>query len=150
MRCLHPHCPLPGPNHPADWPAAIAALQQEGVFLRQADITRFQQLVPNLGPLVAGANPAPVAWNGTPATWERLREACPCLCTQIDNDLSANAIVHLCETTIGSIVTEANVEAGFTAQHPAQFTYPPLRAYGNAGAVSQAFCRAVLLAAGLQ
>jgi hypothetical protein len=91
-----------------------------------------------------------VIWNGSPTVWERLREACPCLCAQIDGDLSANSILHLCEVTIGQTVTAANVEQAFTVQHPAQFRFSPVRSYGNAGAISQSFCRAVLLDAGLQ
>lgn len=106
-------------------------------------------MVPNLGPL--GTPPIearPQIANDD--LWRRLRKACPCLVAQMDNRASADAVVHLCEVTMGQPVTCANVVQAFRVQYPpGQFLYPPVQRNVTAGEVSQAFCRAVLIAAGV-
>lgn len=148
MECLHPHCPMRPAGHPQTWQDTVAVLRQRRVIRRTQDANDFLAMSAALGPLgqaPAGARPT-IRGAGL---WKRLREACPCLVTQMDNKPSADAIVHLCEVTIGTPVTGINVEAAFTVQHPAAYRFPPAMPYTNAGAVSQAFCRALLIQAGL-
>lgn len=149
MDCLHPHCPMaPAVGHPATWADAIAILRQCRVLRRPQDAVDLMAMTGAFGPLNAPAA-VPIPTIPSADLWKRLRAACPCLVTQVDNKPSADSIVHLCEITLGARVTGANVVQAFGVQHPANFLYPPVQDYTNAGQVSQAFCRAVLIEAGL-
>lgn len=77
----------------------------------------------------------------------RLLELCPCLYNQIDTPCSARGVVHLCEVTLGTRVTAANVHDAFDIQHPAtgnSFSYRPCRPATKGGDVMESLCSEVL------
>jgi hypothetical protein len=143
MRCFHPDCPM-APGQFPDWQAAASAILAAG------------RLIPRDVSLIGAALkdcPSPGTRIDSPtlsgaALW-RLLAACPCLYTQLDRGATADAVVHLCEITLGQRVISANVEQAFAVQYPPTFKIPPARKYENAGAVSEALCAEVLTNEGL-
>jgi hypothetical protein len=133
------------PGQFPDWHAAATAMYTAGLLIIRD--------VASVGQALAGCPPpgTRIARPGlTAAALGRLLSACPCLYSQIDVDPTADAVVHLCEITLGARITSMNVELAFAVQHPAKFTIPPVRAYANAGAISEALCAEVLENAGLK
>lgn len=143
LRCLHPRCPMgqgaPDWEHVVDLPelrvrrgdraALLASLN--GHFLR-----------PPSNPLML--SPAPTA-NG--ALLRRLVQLCPCLSNQFDYPVSASAVVHLCELTLGHRIGPASVQAAFEVQHPRNrnWRYPPNRVpEAGVGDISELLCSDLL------
>jgi len=84
---------------------------------------------------------------------KRLLEWAPCLYTQLNIRTSADAIVHLCEITLGAKIVSANVHDAFVIQHPNDttktFSIAPQFWSGNPGDISEALCSEVLTNEGL-
>jgi hypothetical protein len=81
------------------------------------------------------------------ATLQRILELCPCLYAQINLQVTARAVVHLCEVTLRKQIDSANVEAAFGVQHPGtseSFSHPPLMEGAGGGDIMEALCSEVL------
>lgn len=118
---------------PRDRPAALAALGA-------------------CGPLGAASPHRPAALPHT-AYFGRILALCPCLYAQIDVKVSAPAIVHLCEVTIGARIDSTNVYQAFQIQHPnlpgTPFLHPPRVNEAGGGDIMEALCAEVLTNHGL-
>jgi hypothetical protein len=83
----------------------------------------------------------------------RLLQFIPCLYTQLDYPTSADAIVHLCEITLGNEIKAANVYDAFIIQNPSDlsktFLINARQHRGVAGDISEALCSEVLTNEGL-
>jgi hypothetical protein len=143
MECFHPDCPMT-PGRFADWQAAANAMQAAGL-LSSRDIAQVGAALADCPPLGTEIDRPALS----EATLSRLLGACPCLYTQIDRRATADAVVHLCEITLGERIVSINVERAFAVQYPAVFAIPPRQNYGNAGAISEALCAEVLTNEGL-
>lgn len=141
MDCLHPHCPTGrGAKswdevvdfpllkvREADKPALLAALKKD-----------FNALS---SPAIAKPKPAQNS-----ALVNRLLRLCPCLFNQIELPASAEAIVHLCEISLGVTITSTNVYDAFLVQYPKKerFAFPPLKGCKIGGTVMEMLCSEVL------
>lgn len=87
------------------------------------------------------------------ALLERLLAITPCLVNQANVQVSARAVVHLCELTLEGRITAANVEQAFLVQHPKKgpsFAFPAVRTFtGGGGMVMELLCSDVLASAGI-
>ncbi|WFU31301.1 hypothetical protein QA635_32790 [Bradyrhizobium brasilense] len=141
MDCLHPHCPA---GHGAkSWKDVV-----ESPLLRARKGDKpvlLAALAKDFGPLssppYARMLPVPNA-----ALIERLVRLCPCLFNQLDLAATAEAIVHLCEISLGAIITSANVYDAFQVQYPGResFAFPPVKGSAIGGTVMEMFCSEVL------
>lgn len=142
MQCLHPYCPTG--NGANSW--------QEVVDLPALKVRKAER-----EPLLAAlhkdfgnlASPAvqqakPIANN---ALVNRLLRLCPCLFNQLKLAATPQAVVHLCEITLGQKITSANVYEAFLAQYPEKETYkfPPLEPCVSGGSVMEMLCSEVLV-----
>lgn len=78
---------------------------------------------------------------------EKLLELCPCLVNQLDSSVSAGAVVHLCELTLGARISSANIGKAFAIQHPKgrAWRYPPSRVpKAGVGEISELLCSDLL------
>ena len=84
---------------------------------------------------------------------KRLLAIAPCLVNQADVMVSARAVIHLCELTLGRPITGMNVEQAFLVQHPKKgpgFAFRPVRKFsGGGGTVMELLCSEVLSSAGI-
>lgn len=118
MKCMHPHCGMPGAH--STW-ADVAA--HPWMRVKPADQTAFAAaLAASFGPLAT-----PAAARSVPAmTKSRLKALlllCPCLYNQIDIAASPRGVVHFCEMTLGTAINSSNVYDAFQAQHPGTGTF---------------------------
>src|SRR5256885_2156959 len=100
MICLHPNCPM---GHGlSDWNAVA---NDQRIMARRSEIPTLVRNLNSLGALgVAGTSPT-----NNKELLIRLLLWCPCLFTQLSSKVTARAIVHLCEITLGDIINSANV-----------------------------------------
>jgi hypothetical protein len=61
-------------------------------------------------------------------TIDRLVRLCSCLFNQLDLAATAEAIVHLCEISLGAMITSANVYDANQVKYPGRenFAFPPI------------------------
>jgi hypothetical protein len=149
MLCLHPFCPMGSPT--SSWAEVLdlPAMKLSAGVMKSALLAELDGLFGE-GP----SNPAKPRKlpNTAAATSRRLLRLCPCLYNQVDEKPSARAIVHLCELTLGSRITDANVNKAFAIQHPKApgWSYPPARSFqGAGGTVMELLCSEVLNSAGM-
>jgi hypothetical protein len=141
MRCMHPHCPV---GHGAkNWEEVV-----DSPVLRARKIDKpilLAALNKDFGalasPAVAKSLPIPNA-----ALIDRLVRLCPCLFNQLALAASAEAVVHLCEISLGTVIKSANVYDAFQVQYPGRetFSFPPLKGSVIGGTVMEMFCSEVL------
>lgn len=140
MRCLHPHCPMGGGL--SDWGSVLDLPE---LRIRRRDKIALRGALAACGPL-AGRVTFDPALTST-AAFHRLAIACPCLYAQIAVKVTARAVVHLCEVTLGRRVTSSNVCDAFDIQHPAKgppFAHPPVVPGAAGGDIMEALCSEVL------
>lgn len=149
MLCLHPYCPLGSPV--SSW---AETLDRPELKVRSGP--EKSALLANLNSLFGAGPSKPAIPRSEPtavkAVMERLLQYCPCLYNQIDRPPSAKAIVHLCELSVGSRITDANVVEAFKVQHPKApgWAYPPARNFqGMGGTIMELLCSEVLTSAGI-
>ncbi|KUJ85958.1 hypothetical protein AVO45_03005 [Ruegeria marisrubri] len=97
-------------------------------------------------PPAAGATrrPAPTT---VKSHLETLLDLCPCLVNQMDAPVSARAVVHLCELTLGARISSANIGQAFAIQRPSRrkWRYPPFRVpKAGVGDISELLCSDLL------
>lgn len=99
----------------------------------------------NLPPgAIAAALPVPTRVR---CHFKALLNRCPCLVTQLDSPVSASAVVHLCELTLGTRISSANIGQAFAIQHPngRAWRYPPFRVpTASVGEISELLCSDLL------
>ncbi len=145
MECLHPHCPMPT-RAITSWKDTVEKLDNRSDFtLRRQDKEPLLTWLNGIDGLGKAHIVDP--YTGNKALFERLLACCPCLYTQINIKVTADATVHLCETTLQQKITGNNVEQAFLIQHTAQpgFTYPPIDRPEHPGHIAEAFCREILI-----
>lgn len=110
---------------------------------------------------MAPANPATLAPVPTTvkALLRRLIDLCPCLVNQTDVTVipevtvQAKHVVHLCELTLRTSITSANVEDAFEVQHPNRgpaWAFPPAGTVSaEVGSIMELLCSEVLTNSGL-
>ncbi|WP_441242753.1 hypothetical protein [Tardiphaga sp. 768_D3_N2_1] len=141
MKCLHPYCPngqgAASWDEVVDSPELKARKDDKPVLLAalKADFGALTS-VP-----VAKALPVP-----NQALVSRLLHLCPCLFNQIDVPATAEAIVHLCEITLGTTINASNVYDAFLVQYPKKetFKFPPIEGCRIGGTVMEMLCSEVL------
>lgn len=141
MICLHPHCPAgrgaKSWDEVVDSPELKVSKAHKPVLLAA--------LKKDFGPLSspAVAKPKPVT---NAALVSRLLRLCPCLFNQIELPATAEAIVHLCEISLGADITASNVYDAFLVQYPDKetFKFPPLKGCRIGGTVMEMLCSEVL------
>lgn len=146
MRCLHPHCRIPGPA--STWADVAAHPLMKVRPAEQAALAADLQA--RFGPLTAPAAPVqPPAM--TVSRIRALLTLCPCLFNQIAIAPNARAVVHFCEMTLGKPVTSANVYDAFTVQLPGKLAFSPPFAEPprNGGTIMEMLCSEVLSNEGL-
>lgn len=141
MECLHPHCPRS--RGLASWGEVVT---HPSLKIRLADRARILAALNTCGDLgTFGAVPQDVL--GT-AAFRRVLTAAPCLYSQLPVKVTARAVVHLCEITLGCDIVSSNVYEAFKIQHPTRnhvsFTYPPLNSGAAGGDIMEALCSEVL------
>lgn len=147
MLCMHPFCPLRQPSG-----AWIDVVAEPTLNLQPGDrSTIAADLTARFGPLTSpGIAQKPLGLSR--GKLKTLLKLCPCLFNQIDIAVTARGIVHLCEVTLGSPITSANVHDAFFVQHPKTgppFKFPPLKTAGSGGTIMEILCSEVLASAGL-
>lgn len=89
----------------------------------------------------------------TTAAFQRVLQLCPCLFSQVPIRVTARAVAHLCEVTLGKRITSENVYDAFEIQHPRiaeqQFLYPPIEPGAGGGDIMETLCAEVLTNHGL-
>lgn len=141
MRCLHPKCPMK-----SGLPSWDLVVDSNDVSARLVDRARLLATLNTCeGPGTIGyVDPQLV---GT-AAFQRVLQSSPCLYSQLPVRVTARAVVHLCEVTLGSRITSANVYEAFEIQHPnvasRPFLYPPIEAGAGGGDIMEALCAEVL------
>lgn len=146
MICLHPYCPIG--NGLASWQDVV-------------NDARLKVRAGERGALLANLNAARLNVIGNPYAFQvqnqallgRMLKWMPCLHTQINEPTSADAIVHLCEITLGARINSANLYNAFVIQNPSDlsktFTVNAQLHMGVAGDISEALCSEVLTNEGL-
>lgn len=147
MNCLHPACPLG--TGAEDWESVLASPHVRATGDVRASLLRELDSVGQLGEVVEGF---PVG-DFSPALIRRLFAACPCLYAQVPLRVSAEAVVHLCEVTLGQVINSSNVCLAFEIQHPGKpessYAFPPLVPGAGGGDIMEALCSATLVSAGV-
>jgi len=142
MECLHPKCPLGGDA--STWTEVLASTRLELNAEQQRRFARELGSPTDIGNRLDGV-PAQSLMS---QPFGRLLELCPCLYAQLPVKVSAKAIVHLCEVTIGTRIVSSNVVRAFEIQHPKKpwspFKHPPRQAGAGGGDVMEALCGEVL------
>jgi hypothetical protein len=121
MRCLHPHCPAGRGARSweelLDSPLLKARKIDKPVLLS----TLNKDFGPLSSPAVAKNIPVPNA-----ALIDQLVRTCPSPVQLARSGSHAEAIVHLCEISLGTTITSANVYDAFRVQYPGRekFAYP--------------------------
>lgn len=141
MRCLHPHCPTnkgaTSWKEVVDSPLLKATKADKAVLLAALDT--------NFGKLTSPAAPKakPVA---NTALVDRLLRLCPRLFNQLEVAATPEAVVHLCEISLGQEINSANVYDAFLVQYPGKetYTFPPLKPSISGGSVMEMLCSEVL------
>lgn len=141
MNCRHPYCPMG--HGAADWKEVV---NSDALRARQADKT---ELLANLSAFRTPATPSVRLPSPTSnsALRRRLLHLCPCLYNQIDTVCSPAGVIHLCELTLKTQITSANVSAAFDIQHPDKsppFLFEPSQPCNNAGGIMENLCSEVL------
>lgn len=155
MRCLHPHCPANAHTH--DWNDVVQSAELKARPIDRPNLLAELNANFNSPPTNPSA-PAPVPTH-TKALLKRLIDLCPCLVNQTDVTtvpkvtVQAQHVVHLCELTLGTSITSANVEDAFEVQHPNRgpnWAYPPAGAVSaEVGSIMEMLCSEVLTNSGL-
>lgn len=140
MKCLHPQCPM---GHGcSSWDEVLSS---ESVNVRPRDRAVFETFLDGLGPPGAGA---PGLDRLPKDPLNRLLKACPCLFTQLDVQVTAPAVVHLCEITLEARIDSTNVEQAFRIQNPREnqttFSIPPVTSGAGGGNIMEYLCSEVL------
>jgi hypothetical protein len=141
MICLHPHCPTG--RGAKNWDEVVdLPLLKVGKADRPVLLSALKK---DYGALSspAVAKPKPVT---NAALISRLLRLCPCLFNQIELPATAEAIVHLCEISLGKNIASANVYDAFLVQYPGKqkFKFPPLKGSAIGGTVMEMLCSEVL------
>lgn len=145
MICLHPHCPRG--QGAASW---LDVVSHPAARIRATDRSRLLSALAACGPLSGRVALAPDL--AATAPFARLLDLCPCLYAQIDVRVSARAVVHLCEVTLGTSINSANVHDAFLIQYPGQpppFRFSPISPGASGGDIMEALCSEVLTNHGL-
>jgi hypothetical protein len=141
MHCFHPHCPAG--NGAGSWDEVVDLPLLKAGKLEK--LMLLAALKKDFGPLASPAIAKPVP-TGNAALVTRLLRLCPCLFNQIERPASAESIVHLCEISLGTNITAANVYDAFLVQYPNKetFTFPPLVGSATSGTIMEMLCSEVL------
>jgi hypothetical protein len=141
MHCYHPHCPAG--NGAASWEEVVDLPSLKAGKLEK--LVLLAALKADFGPLASPAVAKPLPTSNA-ALVSRLLRLCPCLFNQIEKPASAEAIVHLCEISLGTNITAANVYAAFLVQYPKKetFKFPPLVGSVIGGTIMEMLCSEVL------
>lgn len=82
------------------------------------------------------------------ALLNRLLKHCPCLFTQIEETITADGVVHLCEIALNARIDSENVQEAFKIQHPGDgdygFKHVPLVPGAGVGSITEGLCSEVL------
>lgn len=148
MLCLHPHCPMSAGAHTwsdvLDLPVFKLKAGEKTALLD--DLNNRFSTPPSNPP---NLRPAPLARPGVLLT---LLDHCPCLFNQIDIGPTARVVIHLCELSLGTKITDQNVTDAFKVQHPKSLAwkYPPTKPFaGMGGTVMELLCSEVLTNSGI-
>jgi hypothetical protein len=146
MECLHPSCPVGSKN--SNWDDV---LELPELRIGSAAKVALKALLSQCGQLGARALPLPVGNISAPLI--RVLRKCPCLYTQLDLKVTAAAVVHLCEVTLGAKITSSNVYQAFQVQHPGiktpAFLHPPAKEGASGGDIMELLCSEVLQNSGV-
>ncbi len=146
MECLHPFCPV-GSNA-LGW---SDVLDQPDLRIGAKAKADLLPLLAQCGPLGALDVPLPVPKVSKALT--RVLKRCPCLYTQLDLKVTAAAVVHLCEVTLGAKITSANVYQAFQVQHPnvaePAYMHAPAQHGAAGGDIMESLCSEVLQNSGV-
>lgn len=142
MQCLHPYCPTG--NGAKSWKEVVDLPTMK---VKSADKAALVAVLDkHFGKLASPAvpKPKPIAID---AVVDRLLRHCPCLFNQLQLAATPEAVVHLCEITLGKKITSSNVYDAFLVQYPKKETYkyPPLEPCVSGGAVMEMLCSEVLV-----
>lgn len=151
MECLHPFCPMG--TGALNWAVVAEQAIPSGARKRpQAIADLVTALDRDFG--LAPGNQAKNMSKPTIviAHFKALLDLCPCLVTQIDIPVSAQAVVHLCELTLGAPISSDNIGKAFAIQHPKSrnWRYPPFRKpTAGVGDISEFLCSDLLANEGI-
>lgn len=145
MECLHPFCPMG--SRFEDW---SQVLEEPILAVSPADGDQLLRLLNGIGSNFG----VPHDFNlGNNALLNRLLKLSPCLFTQLEEKVTAEGIVHLCEITLGGKIDSENVQDAFVVQHPSRdelyFRFPPLVPGAGVGSITEGLCSEVLCNEGL-
>lgn len=142
MECLHPKCPLGSSAN--TWEQALA---NPRLHLGPEHLRRFAQALGSPTDVSHALDTVP-AQIFVSRRFRCVLELCPCLYAQLPVRVSAKAVVHLCEVTLGTRIVSSNVVQAFEIQHPKRpdtpFRHPPRQAGAGGGEVMEALCGEVL------
>lgn len=132
-------------NGAASWAEVISS---DAANIKPAKRPEIEAHLAAYGPLAnAIANPVAPAIIKT-AAFQRILDLAPCLFAQIDEKVTAAGVVHLCEVTLNTTITSANVFNAFEVQHPTiplvPFLFPPIQPGAAGGDIMEALCAEVL------
>lgn len=141
MQCLHPNCPRG--RGLQSW-AHVLALPD--LKIKGSDRAPLLAALATCGPLTHVGNiPSTMLKR---SVFKRLLACCPCLYVQVPIKVSARAVVHLCEVTLGQDIVSNNVYQAFEIQHPSMphtpFLHQPMISGASGGDIMEAFCSEVL------
>lgn len=144
MDCSHPHCPM-GQGLPS-WRDVVASPEAR---IKLSDQNIYEHALASCGHLGAGAvASAALSSIVNTAQFKRLLALCPCLYAQLDIKVTARAVTHLCEVTLGASIQSSNVYDAFKIQHPtvgsSSFRFPPIRPGASGGDIMETLCSEVL------
>lgn len=146
MICLHPQCPM-GHGLPS-WSEVV---NDARLKIKQNDRATVLAILNASSLNIIGQHYTLSLSNRS--LLERLLQWLPCLYTQINEPTSAEAIVHLCEITLGARINSANVYDAFVIQNPSDntrtFSIQAQYHRGVPGDISEALCSEVLNNEGL-
>lgn len=141
MLCLHPHCPMG--TGLGNWDDVLG---HPSLRIRPVDKPRFLAVLSTCNSLSGPSASSDTALLSS-AGFKRILEACPCLYVQVGVRVSARAVVHLCEVTLGTRITSLNVCDAFDVQHPSKpphYLFSPLVSGASGGDIMEALCSEVL------
>jgi hypothetical protein len=141
MQCLHPSCPAG--NGLSSWEEVVEHPSLKIQQRYKGEVLDFLEPIGTLDTMAHNTESTLL----TSTYFKRLLDSCPCLFAQLDVRVTAKAVVHLCETTLGAKITSANVYDAFMIQHPAtdrNYSYSPRISGAGGGDIMEALCSEVL------
>lgn len=140
MECLHPFCPMG--SSAQNWQDVVNDPRLEiKISDRQDLIKGLKSIKSNFGIEHKVSFPSKASKN-------RILSLSPCLFTQMKEKCSAEAIIHLCEISLGKKIVSANVNRAFDIQNPRNkmfnFLHSPIVNGASVGAITEGLCSEVL------